>query len=35
MRCRSCNTRYPLTRFAREMDDDLEERLANIPCNRL
>jgi len=35
LRCRSCSARYPLEAMAGEMDDALEEYLANIPVNRL
>ncbi|MFP4071586.1 MAG: dual CXXC motif small (seleno)protein [Desulfovibrionales bacterium] len=35
MRCRSCSAEYPLSRYAALLDDDDEEKLANIPCDRL
>ncbi|MGE0087428.1 MAG: dual CXXC motif small (seleno)protein [Desulfococcaceae bacterium] len=35
MYCRSCSSSYSIEQFAGAIDDDMEERLANIPCNRL
>ncbi|MFA9497139.1 MAG: dual CXXC motif small (seleno)protein [Deltaproteobacteria bacterium] len=35
LRCRSCDAEYPLSEFADSVDDFLERRLANIPCDRL
>ncbi|MGW8325878.1 MAG: dual CXXC motif small (seleno)protein [Desulfobacterales bacterium] len=35
MRCRSCNAKYPLSKFADSMDEFFERQLGNIPCNRL
>ncbi|WP_373498225.1 dual CXXC motif small (seleno)protein [Desulfococcus sp.] len=35
MRCRSCSRRFTIEQIADALDDDLEELLANIPCNRL
>ncbi|MFP4030565.1 MAG: dual CXXC motif small (seleno)protein [Desulfococcaceae bacterium] len=34
-RCRDCDARFSLEELTDEMDDAMEEALANIPCNRL
>lgn len=35
LKCPSCGASYPLDDYGHEIDDDLEERLAEIPLNRL
>jgi hypothetical protein len=35
MRCKACGARYSLDRFASLMDEDFEEKLANVSCDRL
>ncbi|MFW5836935.1 MAG: dual CXXC motif small (seleno)protein [Desulfovibrionaceae bacterium] len=35
LRCKFCSAAYPLAEYGREIDDDLEERLAFVPLNRL
>jgi len=35
LRCRSCNARFPLERFKEAMDEELEEELADVRCDRL
>jgi hypothetical protein len=35
MRCRSCGREYPLEQFSDLMDDDFEQQLANVRCDRL
>jgi hypothetical protein len=33
--CRSCGTRFPIAEFRDQMDDALEELLADARCDRL
>ncbi len=33
--CDDCNGLYPVEDFAGAIDDELEERLADVPCNRI
>jgi len=35
LRCKDCSTRYPLNELRNLMDESLEEKLANIPCDRV
>jgi hypothetical protein len=35
LRCRVCGRHYDLKEYADNIDDDFEERMANIPLNRL
>lgn len=35
LRCRSCNKLYTLERYLELIDEELEEKLANVRCNRL
>ncbi|MDK2955278.1 MAG: hypothetical protein PWQ57_774 [Desulfovibrionales bacterium] len=35
LKCPACGAAYPLDDYGCEIDDDLEERLADIPLNRL
>jgi hypothetical protein len=30
-----CSADYPLETYVQRIDDDLEERLAHIPCDRI
>ncbi|MDF1591769.1 MAG: dual CXXC motif small (seleno)protein [Desulfobacterales bacterium] len=35
LRCRSCSAFYPLEMFLDEMDDGFEQKLGNIPVDRI
>ncbi|MFP4035619.1 MAG: dual CXXC motif small (seleno)protein [Desulfovermiculus sp.] len=35
MRCRSCGQRFDWSRYAQELDEDCEQILASVPCDRL
>jgi hypothetical protein len=35
LRCRSCGATFELHEFGTNLDDLLEEYLANIPCDRV
>ena len=35
LRCKDCSARYPLNKLWEFMDEGLEEKLANIPCDRV
>ncbi|WP_425246515.1 dual CXXC motif small (seleno)protein [Desulfovermiculus halophilus] len=35
LRCRSCGTRFHWEQYAHQLDDDWEETLASVPCDRL
>jgi len=35
LRCRACGARFSLSDFRGQIDEALEEALADIPCDRL
>ncbi|MGM0759953.1 MAG: dual CXXC motif small (seleno)protein [Thermodesulfobacteriota bacterium] len=35
LRCRSCGQRFQWARYAQELNEDWEEMLASVPCDRL
>ncbi|MFZ5570854.1 MAG: dual CXXC motif small (seleno)protein [Thermodesulfobacteriota bacterium] len=35
MRCRGCGAEFPLERITEWFDQELEDELADIPCDRL
>ncbi|MGD8261218.1 MAG: dual CXXC motif small (seleno)protein [Desulfobacterales bacterium] len=35
LHCRSCSALFTLAMYKQWIDDDLEEELADIPCDRL
>jgi len=35
LRCRSCNSRFPVEKFIELMDDFLEDQLANVRCDKI
>ncbi|MGE5258684.1 MAG: dual CXXC motif small (seleno)protein [Hyphomicrobiales bacterium] len=35
LRCRSCGARYPLAEYRENLDESLDEQLADARCDRL